>query len=228
MLQARARSFALRDVFPDVLLGLSMSAEELGDIPAEEPAARRPALADRERSAAAQGDVARPVEPPKVVEPPAEAKNMTETITAAPRPDAHPLYVNLPGGGREEFPRTKAGLRQALDFMEREVAPLVMNNLPLLDMAAEKFPDLADRIAELRAAAAEALTPPAEDGPMWPEGGEQRIEDAWGAKADHLTAYDTETGEVVDDDRIAQQVAERRGAAPRDTADPELGLSVPS
>lgn len=33
MLLARARTFALRDVFPDVLLGLSQSAEELQDIP---------------------------------------------------------------------------------------------------------------------------------------------------------------------------------------------------
>jgi hypothetical protein len=34
MLLARARTFALRDVFPDVLLGLSASVEELQDIPA--------------------------------------------------------------------------------------------------------------------------------------------------------------------------------------------------
>lgn len=33
MLLARARTFALRDTFPDVLLGLSQSAEELQDIP---------------------------------------------------------------------------------------------------------------------------------------------------------------------------------------------------
>ncbi|MBX7147365.1 MAG: hypothetical protein K1X44_08690, partial [Alphaproteobacteria bacterium] len=37
MLQMRARSFALRDVFPDILLGLSYAVEELKDItPAEE------------------------------------------------------------------------------------------------------------------------------------------------------------------------------------------------
>lgn len=38
MLVARARSFALRDVFPDVLLGLAHSAEELGDIAGDTPA----------------------------------------------------------------------------------------------------------------------------------------------------------------------------------------------
>jgi hypothetical protein len=199
MLQARARSFALRDVFPDVLLGLSMSAEELGDISPEEPAAR-------------QTDVARPVAPPKVVE--AAPAEPTPEPPAEPKPDKHPLYVNLPGGGREEFARTKAGLRAALDFMEREVAPLVMNNLPLLDMAAEKFPDLADRIAELRAAAAQALVPES-DGAEPP--------DDWAAEERIATAYDTETGEVIDPvDRIAQKVAERRGSAPPDDR-PELG-----
>jgi hypothetical protein len=85
-----------------------------------------------------------------------------------------------------------------------------MNNLLLLDMAAERFPDMADRIAELRAAAAEALTPPADDDPVdpadWPD---ERIS----------TAYDTETGEVVEPDPIARKVAERRGAAPADTQD---------
>jgi RecT family len=42
MLLARARSFALRDIFPDVLMGLAHSVEELRDIPLEptRPAAR--------------------------------------------------------------------------------------------------------------------------------------------------------------------------------------------
>lgn len=193
MLQARARSFALRDTFPDVLLGLSYGVEELQDIPPDEPPAR-PA-------------------PPKDVTPKQEP-------AAA---ESHPLYVNLPGGGREEFPRTKRGLREALDFMEREVAPLVMNNLPLLDMAAEKFPDMADRIAELRAAAAEALTPATDTD-------EERIEEAFGP-----AGYDVETGELVpraaadpygsakaEPDRIAQKVAERRGAAPADSMPDDL------
>jgi hypothetical protein len=194
MLQARARSFALRDVFPDVLLGLSMSAEELGDIPPEDVAPRAQNVVE-----------AAPAEPPKT-EPP------------APAPDKHPLYVNLPVGGREEFPRTKAGLRAALDFMEREVAPLVLNNLPLLDMAAEKFPDLANRIAELRAAAAEALTPPADDALTIPDA----PPDDW-TEERIATAYNTETGEVIEPDRIAQKVAERRGAAPLDgTPEPEF------
>jgi hypothetical protein len=89
-----------------------------------------------------------------------------------------------------------------------------MNNLPLLDMAAEKFPDLADRIAELRAAAAQALVPES-DGAEPP--------DDWAAEERIATAYDTETGEVVEPDRIAQKVAERRGAAPLDgTPEPEF------
>ena len=195
MLQARARSFALRDTFPDVLLGLSMSAEELGDIPVEEPAPRARKVVE-----------AVPAEP--APEPPAEPTRQGSEA----KPEAHPLYVNLPGGGRHALPRTKAGLKAALDFMEREVAPLVMNNLPLLDMAAEKFPDLADRIAELRAAAAQALVPES-DGAEPP--------DDWAAEERIATAYDTETGEVVEPDRIAQKVAERRGHAPVDTQEPD-------
>jgi hypothetical protein len=101
--------------------------------------------------------------------------------------------------------------------MEREVAPLVMNNLPLLDMAAEKFPDLADRIAELRAAAAQALVPETES-----VAGDDPPDD-WAAEERIATAYDTETGEVIEDpDRIAQQVAVRRGHAPDDTQEPEF------
>jgi hypothetical protein len=196
MLQARARTFALRDVFPDVLMGLSASAEELQDIPVEDEDEGRPAPKE---------DTARPVAPPRQ-----EAAEPAPVPPPAASPNGdHPLYVNLPGGGRQEFKRTKGGMKQALDFMEREVAPLVMNNLPLLDLAAETFPDLAPRIAELRAAAAEALAPATDDDMPddFPGGEDDRI----------ATAYDTETGEVVEPDRIAQRVAERRGAAPADT-----------
>jgi hypothetical protein len=210
MLQARARSFALRDVFPDVLLGLSISAEELGDIPLDDSGSH----ANRERppedsAPRAQKVVeAAPAEPPKDVE-----AAPVEQAAPPPRTEPHPLYVNLPGGGRQEFPRTKAGLKAALDFMEREVAPLVMNNLPLLDMAAEKFPDLADRISELRAAAAQALTPES-DGDEPP--------DEWAAEERIAAAYDAETGEVIDRDDVAQKVAVRRGSVPLDDM-PEPG-----
>jgi hypothetical protein len=52
-------------------------------------------------------------------------------------------------------------------------------------------------------------------------GDDDRIEDAWGAKADRLTDIDPETGEAIEDapDRIALAVAVRRGSAPVDAED---------
>jgi hypothetical protein len=50
MLLARARTFALKDIFPDVLMGLSQSAEELQDIPTLEMSrSPEPALAPQVR-----------------------------------------------------------------------------------------------------------------------------------------------------------------------------------
>jgi hypothetical protein len=85
------------------------------------------------------------------------------------------------------------------------------------------LPDQADRVAEIRARAAEALTP-------------AHMADAIASKADvdididsddppegflpggptaTPVSYDAETGEVIEPpDPIAQKVAERRGAAP--------------
>jgi hypothetical protein len=188
MLQARARSFALRDVFPDVLLGLSMSAEELGDIPLEEPAPRAP----------------------KVVEAPSAeqaVKASLQAVVPPSLPPEYPLYVLLPGGERKTFARSRKGLYAALEFIEAAGAPAVMNNLALLDLAVERQPDFADWVAEIRAKAAEALAPKTDAGDP---------PDDWAAVERIATAYDTETGEVVEPDRIAQKVAERRGAAPLD------------
>jgi hypothetical protein len=62
-----------------------------------------------------------------------------------------------------QFPRGKKGLREALEFMTGAVVdgkPQVVGlNNQLLDDIAEHIPELADEVAELRAAAAEALTP---------------------------------------------------------------------
>jgi hypothetical protein len=81
-----------------------------------------------------------------------------------------------------------------------------------MDRIADNIPEFADRVAEIRAKAAEALTSYAADAPP----------DDW-AQDRIATAYDTETGEVLD--TVAQKVAERRGAAPRDT--PTQDESVP-
>jgi hypothetical protein len=136
MLQARARSFLLRDVFPDVLSGLPQSVEELQDIPAE------PITPPKE-------------EPPKVEEPKAEAPK------PAPKP---PLLVAIgEGWDPVQFPRGKKGLREALEFMTGAVVDgkpqVVALNNALLDQIAEHIPELADEVSELRAAAAEALRP---------------------------------------------------------------------
>lgn len=80
----------------------------------------------------------------------------------APKP---PFEINLPGGWEPaRFPRTGPGLKEALKFLEDGVtdgSPVVVSmNNDLLDTIAEKMPALAERIAELRAAAAEAMAPP--------------------------------------------------------------------
>jgi hypothetical protein len=133
MLQARARTFGLRDIFPDVLLGLAYSVDELQDIPVDPP----------HRTIEATPEPA-PPPPPKAEKPPFEIK--------------------LPGGWEPaRFPRTKPGLKEALKFLEDGVtdgaAEVVGMNNELLDTIAEKMPHLAERVSELRAAAAEALAP---------------------------------------------------------------------
>ncbi len=138
MMQARARSFALRDVFPDVLAGLSQSVEELADIPAE-PRDVTPA----------------PERPPLSAQPPSPA--------AKP-----PLEVVIGDGwDPAKFPRTRKGLKEALEFITGAVVDgkpgVVALNNGLLDTIGEKMPELAGEIAELRASAAEAMAPKDED-----------------------------------------------------------------
>jgi len=138
MLLARARTFALRDIFPDVLLGLSYSVEELADIPA---------------------DAVREATPQQPAVPSIEAPKINTPAPASPKP---PLLVAL-GDGWEpaQFPRGKKGLREAMEFMTGAVVDgkpeIVGLNVALLDQIAEHLPDLAEEVANLRAAAAEAM-----------------------------------------------------------------------
>lgn len=91
-----------------------------------------------------------------------------EAPPAPPPPPKPPLLVNLPDGwDPAQFPRTKAGLKEALEFLAAAVvdgAPQVvgMNN-DLLDTIADKVPALAEEVANLRAAAAEAMAPAGDD-----------------------------------------------------------------
>jgi hypothetical protein len=86
-----------------------------------------------------------------------------ELPPAEPKPAAKPpLLVSLPDGWEPaQFPRTGKGLREALEFLTGAVvdgAPqVVAMNVDLLDTIAEKMPALADEVAHLRAAAAEAM-----------------------------------------------------------------------
>lgn len=150
MMQARARTFALRDTMPDVLLGLAYSVEELQDINRDPP--RR-------------GDVieyAPDADP--MPAPAAPIPERTETVAApAAYPGAKPpLSVAVPGGWDPvTFPRGKRGLREALEFMSGAIleggAEIVSMNAALLDQVAAAMPDLAEEVANLRAAADEML-----------------------------------------------------------------------
>jgi hypothetical protein len=90
-----------------------------------------------------------PARPPRAVAPPSpQAKAPLEVVIGD-------------GWDPAKFPRTKAGLEEALEFMVGAVVdgrPGVVDlNTGLLDTIADKMPQLAERIANLRAAAAEAI-----------------------------------------------------------------------
>jgi hypothetical protein len=118
----------------------------------------------------------------------------------------------------QEFASTGRGWLAALDAIANgDTARLALLNAAFLDRAGERFPE---PVADIRAKARAALEPPAED----------LTDEALGIPDDFLpggptatpVTYDPETGEVVEDDRIAQKVAERRGAAPLDgTPEPD-------
>ena len=94
-----------------------------------------------------------------------EAPKINTPAAPAAKP---PLEVAL-GDGWEpaKFPRGKRGLREALEFMTGAVVDgkpqIVALNVGLLDQIAEHLPDLADEVAEMRAAAALAMAPKDED-----------------------------------------------------------------
>lgn len=141
-----ARVWARRHV-PEVLLGV-YTPEEF-----PEPAPMRDITPEAEAQAVAP-------RPPKAAQPPGPKH------AATPKP---PLEVVIGDGwDPAKFPRTGTGLREALAFITGAVVDgkpgVVALNNGLLDQIAEKMPDLADEIAELRASAAEAMAPKDETG----------------------------------------------------------------
>lgn len=136
MLQYRAGVFLAR-LYAGGAMGGMYTRDELEDIAA---ATARDVTPEPE-----------PPRPPKSAQPPA----------ALPKP---PLEVVI-GDGWEpaKFPRTRPGLTEALAFITGAVLDgkpgVVALNNGLLDTIAEKMPELAEEIAELRASAAEAMAP---------------------------------------------------------------------
>lgn len=148
MMQARARTFALRDTFPDVLLGLAYSIDELQDINTDPV---RPAV----------------VHAPDPDPMPAPAEPIPTKSEEVPAKAAKsPLVVYCHDGSVAEFPRTGAGLQEAMkllnDSIEGHHPEVVGVNYKLLDWISKSYPAMADDIAEMRAAAVmatEALAP---------------------------------------------------------------------
>lgn len=125
-----ARVWARRHV-PEVLLGV-YTPEEFDAPPMRDITPAAPSI-----------------EPPKINMPPAPP----------PKP---PLEVVLGDGwAPAKFQRGKRGLREAMEFMTGAVVDgkpqIVGLNVALLDQIAEHLPDLAEEVANLRAAAAEAM-----------------------------------------------------------------------
>jgi hypothetical protein len=94
MLQMRARGFALRDAFPDVLKGM-ISAEEAQDYPEDEKSAPAP----RKAPANPLDMVAKPVElaapaEPEVLEPVAAVPELVEVVEHV---ELQPLVERVPG-----------------------------------------------------------------------------------------------------------------------------------
>jgi hypothetical protein len=153
MLQYRAGVFLGRLYAAGAAGGMS-TREELEDVLASR---RMPADAPSELGAG----LAAPVSP--------EAKAISP-----PAPRKAPLLISLPHGWEPvRFERTRKGLKEALEFLASAVldrAPeVVALNVGLLDTIAEKLPELAGEVSELRAAAAEALAGDTEPGALDPE-----------------------------------------------------------
>jgi hypothetical protein len=126
--------------------------------------------------------------------------------------DIPPNEPRAPGQDSRFVDRTWDGAAQALDIIAQHSPGAVLLNNELLDRIADNIPEFADRVADIRSKAAEALAPPSDD---------DLDDDAGEYGAERAALFRAETGEVRETDAIAQKVAERRGAAPLDgTPDP--------
>jgi hypothetical protein len=75
-------------------------------------------------------------------------------------PRATPIIeLQTPGGGTVGFPKTKHGVAELLKYAAQADPGVVLLNLGLMDQIAERMPEHAEKVAEIRAIAAKALTP---------------------------------------------------------------------
>lgn len=102
--------------------------------------------------------------------PPSDRPRPTDTRPKAEKP---PIRIKLHDGTTAEFPRTGAGLHEAYEFLSAgclDGHPEVVGlNNSFLDWVVERYPGMADDIADLRAAAAMAMVPPDPDPDPEPE-----------------------------------------------------------
>ena len=107
-------------------------------------------------------------------EPQAEAPREAIQRTIDETKQTPLIELKMPSGTTASFPKTKAGITEALRFMS-ENAAAVMLNLDLLDTIAERMPAFADRVAEVRSAAAKALKPVEPEGDVddWSQDGSE-------------------------------------------------------
>lgn len=144
------------------------------------------------------------------VQEPAPACEPPLVIQEPRKPEAPPIEVVMPGDlDSVFFPRTKPGLDQALTFISKEGAGVVMLNHTLLTNIqenAKRMPDLAARVAAIRKAAADELAPT--DDLPWP-----------GADAG---------AEQPEIDREADKMAQHRGDRPADMTEAEASGLPPA
>lgn len=140
MMQMRARGFALRDAFADVLTGL-ITAEEAHDYPPEEKSAPAP----RKAPANPLDMVAKPVElaapaEPEVLEPVAEVPELVEVVEHV---ELQPLVERVPGEDDDLGEEVVIGFAVRVPGKEE---PYSVHDT--LDEWADAYEELADKTAK--------------------------------------------------------------------------------
>jgi hypothetical protein len=138
----------------------------------------------------------------EMIEAPAEQRQGGEQQQLTPPADQHratpTVELKVPGGGSVSFPKTPPGVEALLKYAAEADPGVIMLNLALLDTIADRMTQHADKVAEIRARAAKALTP----ADQWPG-------DEAAAESQRLDAESRRRAVIKD------------GAAPEEDADAE-------